>query len=265
MKKIVLITGGSSGIGLAVARQLSAQGWTICLLARDIDKLKKAKNQLEQGAECHLIQADVSQREQVVTAIRDFVREFGAPDWLITSAAIAKPDHFMRLENADFRQAMEINYFGTLFAVQAVLPAMLKRGSGAISLISSGAGFVGTYGYGAYAPTKFAVRGLAEVLRGELVSRGISVSVVCPPDTDTPQLEMENLTKPEQTRAISGHARVMSADAVASEIIAGILKKKFLISPGVEMKLLGALHSIAAPVVRWMIDRAAAKVPLEKF
>jgi 3-dehydrosphinganine reductase len=187
------------------------------------------------------------------------VQRRGAPSMLVTSAGIAKPDYFNALSQHDFRAAMEVNYFGSLHAVRAFAPSMLAVASGAVVLLSSGAGLVGIFGYAAYAPTKFAVRGLAEVLRAEFRAKGVTVHVVCPPDTDTPQLAQENLTKPRETRAISGQSRVLSADAVAGEIVEGVRRGRFMIAPGADMKLLGALHSVLAPVLRFMFDRAAAR------
>ena len=87
---------------------------------------------------------------------------------------------------------MELNYFGTLYPVRAVVPSMIERRQGHLMLVSSAAGIVGVYGYSAYAPAKFAVRGLAETLRAELKPHGIVVGCAYPPDIDTPGLEAED-------------------------------------------------------------------------
>ena len=156
---------------------------------------------------------------------------------------------------------MEINYFGTLYMVRAVLPAMRRRGGGQIVMISSGAGLVGIYGYTAYAPSKFALRGLAETLRGELKPDNIQVSIVYPPDTDTPQLAAENEIKPPETARITGNAQVLSAEAVATATLRGIDRKRFQITPGWEMTLLASLHSLIGPLLQRYFDILAAKVP----
>ena len=98
---------------------------------------------------------------------------------------------------------MSVNYFGTLNTVKAVLPYLSSQDSPRIVMISSAAALVGIYGYSAYAPSKFALTGLAEVLRQELRPKGIGVSIAYPGDTETPQLEYENQFKPAATKEIS--------------------------------------------------------------
>lgn len=255
-----LISGGSSGIGLAVACRLAQAGWRLSLIARRPEPLEQAAARLRElgAAEVRHYAVDVADRAVLADAIAQALAQGGAPDLVLASAGIARPDYFELLADADFEQAMAINYFGTLNLLRAVLPAMRARRSGHVVLMSSGAGLVGIYGYAAYAPSKFAVRGLAEVLRAELREHGIGVSVVHPPDTDTPQLAAENLTKPAETRAIAGAAQVMSADAVARAILGGVRRRRFVIAPGPAMRALSLLHSVLGPLLRWHFDRLAA-------
>ena len=127
---------------------------------------------------------------------------------------------------------------------------MAEAGTGRIILVSSGAAFLGIYGFSAYAPSKFAVRGLAEILRLELSGRGISVTLACPPDTDTPQLAEEEKTKPALTRRISAAAGIWSAEAVASAMIDAALKRRFLVGPGWAIRALSSFHSVIGPIFR---------------
>jgi len=143
--------------------------------------------------------------------------------------------------------------------MKAVLPAMMERKKGHIVMISSAAGLIGIYGYSAYSPSKFALRGLAECLRGELKQSGIKISIVYPPDTDTPQLEAENQIKPPETREIAGTAKTWTADAVAREILLGIEKQKFAIAPGLKTTILAKFHSLLAPAINWYCDRLVAR------
>ena len=122
---------------------------------------------------------------------------------------------------------MDVNYFGTVNVVRAVVPAMIERRHGSVVGVSSAAGLVGVFGYTAYAPTKFAVRGFLESLRGELLPYGIHVGCSFPPDTDTPQLADENRFKPTETKAISGTIKPLSAEHVAESIVDGIEKERF--------------------------------------
>ena len=259
----VLITGGSSGIGLALACQAAADGARLSLIARDPVKLAAAALHVSAAApaapEIFTAPADVADEKKLVAAIRAAEAIHGPVDMLITSAGVARPGHFEEIPVEVFERTMAVNYFGTLYAVKAVTPSMRERGRGKIVLISSGAGLVGLFGYTAYAPSKFALRGLAESLRGELKPAGVAVSIVYPPDTDTPQLAEENLTKPEETKALTAAAGLWTAEAVARATLEGVRRGRFAITPGVQLTALAWLHSLIAPVLRWSFDRTAAR------
>jgi 3-dehydrosphinganine reductase len=260
----VIITGGSSGIGKATAKQFIQRGANLSLIARDPDKLAAAKQELESFAateqQIHTVAADVSDRHQSQTSIEQAIAQLGAPDILITAAGIAHPGYFQDLPLEIFEQTMAINYFGSLYCIRATLPAMIDRQQGHIVLISSGAGLIGIYGYTPYCPTKFAVRGLAESLRGELKVQGIQVSIVYPPDTDTPQLIAESRTKPAETKAITASAKLRSADEIATAICQGIDNHQFAIAPGTEMKILSKFHSLLSPLLQRQFDAIVSKM-----
>ena len=259
-----IITGGSSGIGKATAKLLASKGAKVSIIARIESTLAEAKAEIEAARsasdrEVIAITADVSDRQQTEAAIQEAIAQNGPVDFLITSAGIAHPGYFDELPIEIFEQTMAINYFGTLYAIRAVVPQMQQRKKGHLVLVSSGAGLIGIYGYTPYSPTKFALRGLAESLRGEMKVYGIDVSIVYPPDTDTPQLVAESKTKPEETKQITATADMWSAEGVAQEIVQGIEKKAFAIAPGLEISLLNRLHSILGPAINWYFDRIVAK------
>ena len=127
---------------------------------------------------------------------------------------------------------MNVNYFGTINLTKLIVPEMVEKRSGYIVNISSVAALIGIYGYTAYAPSKYAVRGFSRCLRAELKSKGVDVSVVIPPDTDTPQLAFEQTLLPDITRQINQNAGLMSPEKVAYDIIKGMKRKKFTIIPG---------------------------------
>lgn len=261
----VIITGGSSGIGKAVAKLVVQQGANVSLIARNESKLQQAEgelNALKIYPQQHILTliADVSQEKEITQAIENAIAQLGNPDILINSAGIAIPGYFSEIPSEVFKQTMAVNYFGTLHAIRAVLPIMETTKQGHIVLISSGAGLIGLFGYSAYSPSKFALRGLAESLRGELKPKGIKVSIVYPPDTDTPQLIAENKTKPPETKAITATAETWLPEAVAQEIVRGIINGKFAIAPGWEMTILDRLHSFLKPILNWYFDGIVAKI-----
>jgi 3-dehydrosphinganine reductase len=260
-----IITGGSSGIGKATAKLLIQEGNNLFIIARDPVKLEKTKLELEAIKQYHeqkivTYAADVSNRHQAEKAIESAIKQIGIPDLLITAAGTAYPDYFQNLPIEIFEKTMAVNYFGTLYCILPVLKAMEKKSQGNIVLISSGAGLIGIYGYSAYSPSKFAIRGLAESLRGELKLLNIHLSIVYPPDTDTPQLEEENKTKPQETKAITGKTKLWNAKDIAQEILKGIKKKSFIIAPGLEMSLLAKLHSVLLNPINYYFDQIIAKV-----
>lgn len=259
-----LITGGSSGIGKAAAILLAKAGANISIIARGRDQLETAKTEIADAQTTRqqvvTISADVASQAQAEQAIADAIAHLGPPHLLITSAGIAHPGHFQNLPIAVFEQTMAVNYFGSLYCIKAALPTMMQHHQGHIVLISSGAGLLGLYGYTAYSPSKFAVRGLAESLRGELKSTGIHLSIVYPPDTDTPQLAAENQTKPAETQAITATAETWSAREVAQVILEGVQRRSFVITPGLEMSLLAKLHSILLPLLNRYCDHIVTQV-----
>lgn len=258
--KHVIITGGSSGIGKATAQLLASLGANISIVARTPDKLEAAKNEIEMSRlhseqRVITIPADVADKAQAEEAIIEATNQMGIPNILINAAGIAHPGYFSDLPLDVFEQTIAVNYFGTIYTIKAALPLMRHQEQNSnIVLISSGAGLIGIYGYTAYSPSKFAIRGLAESLRGELKPLGIRVSVVYPPDTDTPQLVEEKKTKPLETHLITSTAKIWTAEGVAQVIVNGITKGAFVITPGLEMTLLERLHSLLSPMLNSYFD-----------
>src|SRR3954447_5967412 len=255
-----IVTGGSSGIGLAVARLLRERGARLSLVARRRDLLDAAAAELTSaGGEVRVATADVADRDQITMAVAELTDAFGPCDVLVTSAGVFEPGYFNALDDAVFRETMDVDYFGTLWPVRAVVPAMVERRSGSIVGVSSGAGLVGVFGYSAYSPAKFAVRGLLEVLRCELAPYDVHVGCAVPPDTDTPQLAYENRIKPRETAAISGAIKPLSAERVAQSIVRGIEKRQFLITADRQTALLARAGGLLSGTLHHVFDRQVRK------
>jgi 3-dehydrosphinganine reductase len=155
---------------------------------------------------------------------------------------------------------MEVDYFGTLHSVRAVVPSMIERKRGHLVLVGSVAALIGVFGYSAYAPAKYAVRGLAETLRVELAPYGIVVACAYPPDTNTPGFERENVLKPPETARISETIKPREADAVAQAIVRGIERDRVVITADFQTAALTRAAGLLRPYLRVTMDRTVRKV-----
>ncbi|XP_037518761.1 3-ketodihydrosphingosine reductase [Rhipicephalus sanguineus] len=228
-----IITGGSSGIGRALARAAVQRGANVTLIARNLDRLEEAKIELlektsspEQAV--HTLSADLTKGEAgeavLARGIEEAEQVCGPVDYLVNCAGSAISLRFDETPLVEFQHMMEVNYLSAVHTTMAVLPGMKQRGSGSITFVSSIAGLMGLYGYTAYSPSKFALVGLAQSLRMEVKHRGIQVTVAFPPDTDTPGFAEEERTKPTETKLISAMAGLYSADVVATSLLQDILE-----------------------------------------
>jgi 3-dehydrosphinganine reductase len=260
----VIITGGSSGIGLAVASIYATSGARLSLIARSRDLLEFAAQKLisQYGASASNVRietADVANEKEISAAISRCIEALGPCDILVTSAGIVEPAPFEAMPSVSFHRQMETNFSGTVHAVRAVYPDMVRRRSGHISMISSGAGLIGIYGYSAYCASKFALHGFAQALRSEARCHGVQVSVSFPPDTETPQFEREIDQRPPEARVAMGAIRPWSAEAVARKIVGGIEQGRFEIFFGITLFLLGRFGPAVRPLINWWLDRAIAR------
>lgn len=261
-EKNVYISGGSSGIGLAVASQAASAGANVMILARDKTRLQQAADSIQEagmpGRKVAWRSVDITDPAATKAVISEAASGFGPPDILVNCAGRARPNYFKNIGSDQFEATMKLNLFGTRHAVAAALPYM--KDGGYIVNVSSVAGLIGVFGYTDYSASKFAVIGFSEALRAELKPEGITVSVLCPPDTDTPGLATENLTKPPETKAISANARTLSPEAVAVALIKGMEKQRFLIIPGFDARLSVLAKRLAPGLVEWVMDRTIARV-----
>jgi len=162
--QIAVITGGSSGIGLALARLMAAQGARVALVARRRELLEDARTTLP-GEGHHIYPCDVAEMDAVADMAERVLTEMGTPDWVINSAGITRPGYFWELPVEVFHDLMRVNYLGTVHVCKAFVPPMMQTHRGHIVNISSVAGFLGVFGYSAYSPSKFAVWGFSDCVR----------------------------------------------------------------------------------------------------
>jgi 3-dehydrosphinganine reductase len=257
--KKAFVTGGSSGIGRATACLLVEAGARVVICGRDSPRLARACSEIAArarfGATVSAVALDVRDAAAVAGSAEAVLPQIGSLDLLINNAGVARPGYFEELPDRVFEDAIETNYLGPVRVTRAFLPALRARPGSHVSFVSSVAGFLGVFGYTAYAASKFALTGFAETLRQELEPMGIGVSILFPPDTETPQLAGEEAFKPAETRAVSGSVRPVSADFVARALLEGIAAGRFHILPGLETRSLYWLQRHAPWLVRWHINR----------
>jgi 3-dehydrosphinganine reductase len=263
--KHCIITGGSSGIGLALAKKMAKAGANVWILARDADKLDTAIQSIRAAAasphqEFGVLQADIQNEHQVNDVIGAHITEHGIPDILVNSAGVARPGYMDEMPMDLYRWMMEINFFGTVHVTKAMAPAMAKRRSGSIVNIDSVAGFAALMADSAYSASKFAIRGFSDSIRAELKPKGVRVVIVYPADTDTPQLAYENQFKPRVLEELSKTAATLSPDTVAEAIFKGVARGRSVITPGSDATmlfwLLNHVGNLLYPIMDYLVGQA---------
>lgn len=219
--KVVLITGASSGIGALTARLLAERGAIPVLAARSVDKLISVASSIR--GEHAVFELDVTSAELVNEVVSHVLRKYGKIDVLLNNAGYGQFVPFAQAPLSHFEQMMDVNYMGTVRCTHAVLPHMLKAGSGHIVNVASIAGKLATAKSTGYAATKHAVLGLTDALRQELRGSGVLVSAVNPGPIDTPFFERAD---PEGTYVRNIGWFLMPPDKVARAIVSVIEKRK---------------------------------------
>lgn len=264
--KRVWVTGGASGIGLAVARRFAARGAHVSVF--DLKVSDEVMLDLDGSRRFSAIPVrsyvlDITDGERTSRLFALVARESGAPDLVFNSAGINSAVEFERLSFDEWDRVMRVNLYGSRNVASAALP-LLKPG-GRLALVAALAGMTGGYGYAAYAASKFGVVGLAEVLRLEWKPKGIGVSVITPSEVDTQAAREERKVRPVATTALKVLTGVITVDEAADQIIEGLARDRYLIVPG-RKGWLGYLAAKFLPLwlLHWFADRVVARANARK-
>ena len=265
-----LVTGGSSGIGLEIARGLHKMGAQVHLVGRSEARLADAKARLESdspdrpaggsGSAVHTHACDVTDPAQVEALFATLRANHALPAVIVNSAGKTHPGRFVDLEIADFEATLASNYYGTLHVLKQAVPALIERGEGYILNVGSVAGLMGVYGMTTYSSSKFAVRGFTQALRAELKWHGIGVSLLCPPDTDTPMLQGELSLRPPETEAVSPSSEAVTPEFVARVALRDWARGKAEILPGSTAWIPAAVARLSPRLLEWIMDQTVRKV-----
>ncbi|WFC97208.1 hypothetical protein MBRA1_003874 [Malassezia brasiliensis] len=257
----VLVTGGSQGLGLALAQRLASRGAHVVICSRTQSRLEAALREVE-GArvdaaqELRYVAADVS----TFAGAQEALAACGAvPDTVFCCAGGAKPGYFVEQDEADFEAAVRTDYFTALATAHASAKAMRAQGvAGRIVLVSSVVGMMGLVGYAQYAPMKYAIRGLAETLRSEFQLYGLQVHCYCPATILSPGYDEEQKTKPQVTKDLEEGDEHKTPAQCAAHLLRGVERGRFLITDGLVGSLLRVTTSGSAPGHGVLVDSVLA-------
>ena len=223
---VVIITGATSGIGLACAQQLFSKGAQLSLCARNLEELKKLQNQLDSSGERVFIkQVDVSQQQECENLIAETVAKFGKIDILINNAGITMRALFNDVNLEVLKKLMDVNFWGSVYCTKFALPYLLKS-KGTLVGMSSVAGYKGLPTRSGYSASKFALEGWLEALRIENLKTGVHVLIARPGFTATNiRNTAMNATGKAQGESHKDESKSMSANDVAKHILQAIEKR----------------------------------------
>ncbi len=179
--KVALITGGSRGLGLVLARQICGEGGNVALIARDADELARAKADLvRRGGVALTVQCDLLDSEQIQSAVRQIIDRFGKIDILINNAGIIEVGPLQHMGRDDFERAMQLHFWAPFELISRIVPEMRTWGGGRIVNISSIGGKMAVPHLAPYSASKFALTGFSDAIRAELAHDNIHVTTVAP-------------------------------------------------------------------------------------
>ncbi len=225
--KVVIITGASSGIGLASAKAFANEGAKLVLAARSIDKLQAIAKEIDpSGEKCLAVKTDVTQEEDCIQLVQMTIEKFNRLDILINNAGISMRALLVDVETHVLRKVMDVNFWGTVYCTKYALP-YLQQSKGTLVGISSIAGFHGLPGRSAYSASKFAMHGFLESVRIENQKLGVHVMVLAASFTNSNIRKYALNEKGEpQGETPKSEEKLTSPEKVAKNLIRSIKKKK---------------------------------------
>lgn len=255
----VVITGGSSGLGMGLAQRHLARGYDVVLMARDPERLRSACASLADAPDCrgrvHHVSCDVGDPERTQTAFARARELVGPPDRLICSAGVLAEKRFDATSPSEIDRVMRINFFGAVHAVHAALPHMRGAESPGVVLIASVAAAMGVYGYSSYCASKHALLGWAESIRYELAPEGFRVQVALPPEFASPMVDPDNIQRSAENIAVARSIPPLRLDQAVAGVMAGIDAGRPTIVPSLAARTVLATHRVLPALTRWVSIR----------
>jgi short-subunit dehydrogenase len=215
--QVAVVTGASSGIGWALAKALAGAGCKVGLVARRHGRLEHLADEIgKAGGTAAFAAADVGDRAELVAAITDIASRLGPVDLLVANAGVGAPTLVEPLNTSDIEAQFRVNTLGVIYAIEAVLPDMLRRRRGHIAAVSSLGAYIGLPGESGYCASKAAVNVFLDGLRIQLRDRGVAVTTICPGFVKTPMTAVNDFHMPF----------VMEADEAARRIVRALSRRR---------------------------------------
>lgn len=264
-KKVVIITGASSGIGLATAREFAANGARLVLAARSEDKLQEIAGELSSLTDVLCVKTDVSVMEDCKNLIDKTIDRFGGIDILINNAGISMRALFNDMDLSVMERLMAVNFWGTVYCTKFALPWLLKSKGSVVGVIST-AGYKGLPARTGYSASKFAINGFLDTLRVENLFTGLHVLVFAPGFT-TSNIRMTALTADGSQQGSTPRAedKMMSAEKVARIMLRAIRRRRRRVTLTFTSKMLLLLTRIAPGLTDKLEYNYMAKEPDSPF
>jgi NAD(P)-dependent dehydrogenase (short-subunit alcohol dehydrogenase family) len=265
------VTGGGSGIGLRLTEMLLDRGARVAIfdlrIADAVRAALQARSTAHGGSACSFHEVDIRDRVRLGTAVVEAVACAGAPGLAINCAGTQVSKAFEELSGEEFDFVVGVNLVGSRNFAAAVLPYL--RAGGQLAFIASLAGIVSNYGYAAYNASKFGVVGFAGALRLEYKPKGIAVSVVCPPEVETPMVAAERASGHPISLQLKEFSGTLSVQDACQQILRGLEAQRWMIVPGrrarftrrLAMIVPGLMNAISDRMVRQAMRRIRATRP----
>ncbi len=255
----IIVTGASSGIGKACAQVLARAGAKVILLARNQENLEMVKQMIEKsGGQAWAFGVDLGDQNAVSAVAREIQNQFGTPDAIIHSAGLGR---WLWLEETDPDEAktmMDAPFFGAMWLTQAFLPAMLEQRQGRIVFIGSPAAWVAWSGATVYAASRWALRGLYEALRADLVGTGLGVSMVVPGQVKSAYFE-HNPGVTERFPSLGKFIPIVTPEEVARAVQTALTRESRMIVLPWLMDAFLKLNQVLPRLVEWLVISSGFK------